>query len=90
MDTPSSHSKNSATKICSKGWVAHKPLFDRWFDGGAKMFQGLCPKRRESWIANWVYSAEGGTADGGAEDYSWFPSHPPFAECRVSIISTRG
>ena len=22
--TPSSHSKNSATKICSKGWVAQK------------------------------------------------------------------
>ena len=27
--TPSSHSKNSATKICSKGWVAQKPFFDR-------------------------------------------------------------
>ena len=24
--TPSSHSKNSATKICSKGWVAQKPF----------------------------------------------------------------
>ena len=24
--TPSSHSKNSAIKICSKGWVAQKPF----------------------------------------------------------------
>ena len=53
---PSSHSNNSATKICSKGRVAQKPLFDRQFDGGAKIFQGLGPKRREPWIANWVYS----------------------------------
>ena len=28
---------------------------DRQFDGGAKIFQGLGPKRCESWIANWVY-----------------------------------
>ena len=55
-DTPSSHSKNSLSKICSKGWVAQKPFFDRQFDGGAKIFQGLGPKRRESWIANWVFS----------------------------------
>ena len=27
--TPSSHSTNSATKICSKGLVAQKPFFDR-------------------------------------------------------------
>ena len=27
-NTPSSHSKNSATKMCSKGWVAQEPLFD--------------------------------------------------------------
>ena len=40
--TPGSHSKISRTKICSKGWVAQKT------------FQGLGPKRRESWIANWV------------------------------------
>ena len=33
-----------------------KYIFDRQFDGGTKMFQGLCPKRRESWIANWVYA----------------------------------
>ena len=26
---PSSHSKNSATKICSRGWVARKSFFDR-------------------------------------------------------------
>ena len=36
--------ENSATKICSKGWVAQKHSFDRWFDGGAKMFQELGPK----------------------------------------------
>ena len=29
--------------------------FDRYFDGGAKILQGLGPKRRESWIENWVY-----------------------------------
>ena len=29
IGTPSSHSKNSATKICSKGWVAQKPFADR-------------------------------------------------------------
>ena len=27
--TPSSHSKNSLSKICSKGWVAQKPFVDR-------------------------------------------------------------
>ena len=27
--TPSSHTKISATKICSKGWVAQKPFVDR-------------------------------------------------------------
>ena len=27
--TPSSHTKNPATKICSKGWVAQAPFFDR-------------------------------------------------------------
>ena len=53
--TPSSHSKNSLSKIRSKGWAAQKSLFDRQFDGGAKIFQGLGPKRHESWIANWVY-----------------------------------
>ena len=37
MTTPSSHSKNSQSKICSKGWVAQKPFFDRQFDGGAKI-----------------------------------------------------
>ena len=26
--TPSSHSKNSLSKICSKGWVAQKPFSD--------------------------------------------------------------
>ena len=26
MLTPSSHSKNSLSKICSKGWLAQKPL----------------------------------------------------------------
>ena len=29
MSTPSSHSKNSLSKICSKDWVAQKPFFDR-------------------------------------------------------------
>ena len=29
MATPSSHSKNSPSKICSKGWVARKPFVDR-------------------------------------------------------------
>ena len=27
--TPSSHSENSLSKICSKGWVAHRLFFDR-------------------------------------------------------------
>ena len=27
--TPSSHSKNSQSKIYSKGWVAQAPVFDR-------------------------------------------------------------
>ena len=27
--TPSSHTKNSQSKICSKGWVAQKPFVDR-------------------------------------------------------------
>ena len=27
--TPSSHSKNSLSNICSKGWIAQKPFFDR-------------------------------------------------------------
>ena len=49
-------------KIRSKGWVAQKPFVDRCFDGGAKMFQGLGPKRHESWIANWVYGKYGGCA----------------------------
>ena len=29
LELPSSHSKNSATEICSKGWVARRSFFDR-------------------------------------------------------------
>ena len=29
MPTPSSHGKNSAAEICSKGWAAQKPFVDR-------------------------------------------------------------
>ena len=50
--TPDSHSKNSLSKICSKGWVA---LQGNAYTICAKNFQGLGPKRPESWIANWVY-----------------------------------
>ena len=41
-------------RCCSKGWVAQKPFFDRQFDGGAKIVQGLGPKRRESYNVDWV------------------------------------
>ena len=50
--TPSSHSKNSLSKICSKGWVA---LHGNTYTICAKNFQGLGPKRPESWIENWLY-----------------------------------
>ena len=50
--TPSSHSKNSLSKICSQGWVA---LQGNAYTICAKNFQGLGPKRPESWIANWVF-----------------------------------
>ena len=53
--TPSSHSKNPRHKTFAKGWVAQTNIFYRQFDGGAKILQGSGPKRRESWIANWVY-----------------------------------
>ena len=43
--TPSSHSKNSLSKICSKGWVA---LQGNTYTICAKIFQGLGPKRPES------------------------------------------
>ena len=52
--TPSSHTKNSLSKICSKGWVAQKSLFDRQW---RKICQGLGPKRAKYWIANWVHAA---------------------------------
>ena len=42
----------SLSKICSKGWVA---LQGNEYTICAKNFQGLGPKRPESWIANWVY-----------------------------------
>ena len=50
--TPSSHSKNSLSKSCSKGWVG---LQGNTYTICAKKFRGLGLKRPESWIANWVY-----------------------------------
>ena len=44
----SSHHNIFPHIILSKGWVAQKPFFDRKFDGGAKIVQGLGPKRPES------------------------------------------
>ena len=49
--TPSSHTKNSLSMICFKGWVG---LQGNTYTICAKNFQGLDPKRPESWIANWV------------------------------------
>ena len=52
MCTPSSHSKNSLSKIYSKGWAA---LRGTTHTICAKNFQGLGPKRPESWMTSWVY-----------------------------------
>ena len=52
--TPSSHHNIFPHTYVSKGWVAQKPFVDRQFDGGAKTFQGLRPKRPESCDGNWV------------------------------------
>ena len=52
--TPSSHHKIFPRKTFSKG--CPETSFDRQFDGGAKIFQGLGPKRPESCDGNRVYS----------------------------------
>ena len=56
VDTPSSHHNIFPHKILPKGWVAKKPFFDRYFDGGAQTFQGLGPKIPESCDGNRVYA----------------------------------
>ena len=52
--TLSSNSKNSISKICSKGWAG---LQGNTYTVCAKNFQGLGPKRPKSWTAKLGISA---------------------------------
>ena len=51
MLVASSHSKNSLSKIRSKGWVA---LQRYAYTICAKSFPGSGPKRTKSWYDKWV------------------------------------